>query len=377
MPIKGVWRVPHKLKNGRTRFYYYTSRHGGVKFWQCDDTPLDGKRLPPEFIAAYEEACALDRGHSPGSFARAVEDYKTRSPKYKRMTEKSRDTRVRYLEGWLEMPLKKGQKAAGAPLAVFDRRAVIKYIVDHRDANWGHSPSDADEAMFALSAFLRWAKSEGRLDWNRCEGIPAVYERPTEARIWSDAELLAFRQDADWHLDHFIRLATFVGLRLGDLVQLPRSAITREHIIIPTSKSRGRTTAIVPIVPPVRELLDEIDAKLTALRKAAKEKDREFAEPMTVLFNSRGQPWTADGLSTSFYRHRDKAIKSDDLPTIHDLRKTAATNMVIMQQHFPDQITDQVLCDMFGWTSGTLSKMKRIYVSDAAVVQAMTRSQNN
>ncbi len=46
--------------------------------------------------------------------------------------------------------------------------------------------------------------------------------------------------------------------------------------------------------------------------------------------------------------------------------------MVIMQQRFPDQITDQVLCDIFGWTSGTLAKMKRIYVSDAAVIQALT-----
>jgi integrase len=93
---------------------------------------------------------------------------------------------------------------------------------------------------------------------------------------------------------------------------------------------------------------------------------------MTVLFNSRGQPWTADGLSTSFYRHRDIALESENLPTIHDLRKTAATNMVILQQRFPDQITDQVLSDMFGWTSGTRTKMKRIYVSDAAVIRAMT-----
>jgi len=92
------------------------------------------------------------------------------------------------------------------------------------------------------------------------------------------------------------------------------------------------------------------------------------------VFNSRGKPWTADRLSTSFYRHRDKSLEGDDLPTIHDLRKTAATNMVIMQQRFPDQITDQVLCDMFGWTSGTLAKMKRIYVSDAAVIEAIANS---
>ena len=61
-----------------------------------------------------------------------------------------------------------------------------------------------------------------------------------------------------------------------------------------------------------------------------------------------------------------------DRPTIHDLRKTAATRMVILQKRYPKVITDGVLTDMFGWSAGTLAKMKRIYVSDAAVITAMT-----
>lgn len=363
MPIKGVWRVPYKLSNGRVRYYYYTSRNGGVKFWQCDDKPLDGQRLPPEFITAYEKAQNLERGPIMGSFEKAFNDYQVRSTKFAKMAPKSQRTRVRYLEKWLEMPLKKGQRAAVAPLAVFDSRNVIKYIIDHRNKAWGHSPSVADEAMFALSAFLRWAKSEGRIDWNRCEGIPAMYERPTQARIWTDAERTKFLETAPWQVDHFYRLASFLGLRLGDLVKLPRTAIKREHVIIPTSKSRGQNSAIVPIVPPLRNLLEEIDAK----------RAKFDAEPLTVLFNSYGKPWTEDGLSSSFYGHRDTVFADkEDRPSIHDLRKTAATNMVILQKQFPDLITDQVLVDMFGWTLGTLAKMKRIYVSDAAVVEAMT-----
>lgn len=62
-----------------------------------------------------------------------------------------------------------------------------------------------------------------------------------------------------------------------------------------------------------------------------------------------------------------------DLIDIGNLRKTAATHMVILQKQFPDLMTDSVLTDMFGWTQGTLAKMKRIYVSDAAVITAMTR----
>ena len=103
------------------------------------------------------------------------------------------------------------------------------------------------------------------------------------------------------------------------------------------------------------------------------------ASPVTLLFNSRSKPWTPDGVSTSFYRIRDRVFAGTaDGPSIHDLRKTAATHMVILQKSHPELITDQVLTDqvltdMFGWTPGTLAKMKRIYVSDAAVITAMTR----
>lgn len=362
MPIKGVWRVPYKLASGKVRFYYYTSRHGGVRFWQSDGKPVDEARLPTDFIGAYEQASSLERAPAPGSFGRAVTDYQERSPKFRRMSEKGKRARKRYLDGWLDMPLKKGQRAETAPLAVFDQRGAIKYIIDHRDKSWGHSPSVADEAIFALSAFLNWAKSEGRLDWNRCDGLPNVYERPTEARVWSEDEQLRFLNEAHWKLNHFFRLALFTGLRLSDLVRLPVTAQRAEHILIPTGKSGGKATAIVPIVPPLRKLLADLETKRETFKVA----------PMTLLFNTRGRSWTADGLATEFYRHRKSALKSDEPPTIHDLRKTAATQMVILQQRFPHAITDQVLCDMFGWTRGTLDKMKRIYVSDAAVIEAMT-----
>jgi integrase len=360
MPIKGVWRVPKTLSGGTVRHYYYTSRSGGVLFWQCDGAPLDGKRLPLEFITAYENATRLERPRADGSFQRAVEDYRRRSPKFLRMSPKGRRARIRYLDAWQDMPLKGGRRAGLAPLAVLDQRGVIPYILAYRTARWGQSPSTADEAIFALSAFLRWAKSEGRLDWNRCEGLPGLYQPRPEARVWSAAEQEAFLASAPWPLSAFFRLALFTGLRLGDLVRLPLSAVTADHIILPTSKSGGRNTAIIPIIAPLRELLAEIEDH----------REKLGAKPATLLFNSWGRPWTADGLKTSFYRHREAAL-SGDKPSIHDLRKTAATNMVILQKTFPE-ISDGVLCDLFGWTPGTVSRMKRIYVSDAAVIRAMT-----
>lgn len=364
MPIKGVWKVPRTLAGGRKRWYYYTSRQGGVCFWRSDDKPVDERRLPTEFVRAYEEALNVERGHVAGSFERAFHEYQKKCKRFARLKLKSQNARLRYLESWLDLPLKAGMPARKAPLSLFDQKRIVPYIIDHRDKVWGHSPSAAHEATIALSAFLRWCVGTGKLDTIKTVEIEAVYERPIDqARIWEPNERTLFLQTAPWQLQLFFELEEFVGLRLEDAVRLPLTAIKREHIIIPTGKSGGQNYAIVPIIPPLRALLDRVEEK----RKTFK------AQPMTVLFNSRGRPWTPDGLSTSFYRHRDNVLSGDDRPTIHDLRKTAVTNMVVRQHEYPALITDKVLTDMFAWTAESFPTMKRIYVSDSAVIEALTR----
>lgn len=366
MPIKGVHRVAKPLANGNVRYYYRTARQGGVTFWECDGKPLDGKRLPAGFIEAYTDALDVERGVTPGSFEQAFHEYQEKSAKFKRMVDKSRETRVRYLTAWLDMKIRNGQLARTSPLEIFDRKEVVPYIVKHRDETWGHSLSVADEAMIALSAFLTWCMGEGKLDTNKVSAIPSQYERPVDsARIWSDGEVAAFMTAAPWQLEHFLELALFTGLRLQDLIRLPVTAVRDHHIIIPTGKSKGAATAIVPIIPPLRALLKRIEVRRKKLK----------ASPTTLLFNSKGKPWSKEGsgLATSFYKVRDRVLKDPaDRPTIHDLRKTAATRMVILQKRYPKVITDGVLTDMFGWSAGTLAKMKRIYVSDAAVITAIT-----
>jgi len=279
------------------------------------------------------------------------------------MSDKGRRGRVRYLEMWQDMPMKNKRPAGEAPLAAFDLRSIIPRLTAYRDQTWGHSPSAAEEAQVALSAFLTWAKTDGRLDFNRLSGVPSPYVRVEKQRLWSAQEQALFIQSAPEHLKLAFRLLILTGLRLGDLVRLPVTAVRREHVIIPTGKSGGRREAIIPLIEPLRAVLDEC---------------REFRgrfdlAQTTVLVNSRGMPWTADGFSTSFNRQRAAVGlgSADNGPTIHDGRKTAATNAVILQQRYP-VISDAVLTDWFAWTPADLEKMKRIYVSDAAVIAAIT-----
>ena len=362
MSIDGIHVVRRKLASGAVRYHYYAYR-GGPKFWESDGERVDEKRLPDGFPQAYTTAIEDENRPAAGTFGRALALYRERSPKFKRMRPKGKMARIKYLDKWSEMPMRNTKPARMAPLEAFDSRGIIRRITAYRDRVWGHSPSAADEAVIALSAFLTWCRKEGMLDWNRAQGIDSVYERPVSARVWEAGEQAAFLLMAPQHVRWAFQLALFTGLRLSDLVRLTVADRTREHLIIPTGKSGGRNTALVPLVPELRDLLEELDAERARLAVA----------PTTLLFSSRGTPWTADGLKSSFYRIRDRAVEAEDKPTIHDLRKTAATHMVVLQQKHITLITDALLCDMFGWTLGTLTKMKRIYVSDTAVIEAMSR----
>lgn len=365
MSIHGMHVVSKSLATNKRRYYYYAYR-GGPLFWKSDNKRIDdhGKRLPQDFLAAYNTAMACEQKPSGNSFSSAITSYREKNITFKKMKPKGQIARLKYLEGWLNMDLNNGLKASEAPLSVFDSRRIIKFITSYRDATWGHSPSTADEAVIALSAFLTWCKKDGRLDWNRAQGIDPLYERPTQARLWSEEEQQSFLTTAPWHLGCAFRLLLLTGLRREDIARLPLSARRRQHLIVPTGKSRGRNTALLPVTPPLGELLDELDDARAKLRTA----------PLTILFSSRGAPWTSEGLGSSFDRHRSRIGlgPKDGGPTIHDMRKTCATKLFILQQEYPTQISDQVFIDLFGWTSGTLAKMKRIYVSDDAVIKALT-----
>ena len=367
MSIKGIHVVRKSRPGGKVRYYYYTYR-GGPQFWTSDNQRIDlpGKKLPETFLAAFAEHRDHERLPPRDTFARTVVLYRSKCAAYKRMKPKGRAARSKYLEKWLEMPLAHGRIARDAPISVFDSRKIIRFITGYRDTVWAHSASSADEAVIALSAFLTWCKRDGRLDWNRASGIEQIYRRPTEARIWSADEQHKFVSTAPDQLKWAFQLLLHTGLRREDLTRLPISAVRKEHILIPTSKSGGRQTALIPITPPLRDLLNELQSARQELK----------TPPTTILFSSRGQPWSAEGFGTSFDRHRTKIGlgPKNGGPTIHDMRKTCATHMVILQHQYPSLISDQILIDLFGWTEKTLTKMKRIYVSDRAVIKAMSEA---
>ena len=360
VPIKGLHIVRKRLANGVDRYYYYPFRSSKSCFWYTDNYRYDlrTQKLPQEFISKYEAAIRASKQNAPeDTFGALIVDYlgNPESP-YQRLAPATKRDRRKYLDLVREMKLKGGKPAERAPLAAFENKRMRKYIGAWRQT-MSATPKKADEAKIALSAVLQWGVALGELSFNVCHGIPNIYERKEEARTWCDDEQAAFLSDASTVLRLAMLFIRWTGVRRKDAAEMTVEAMQYgEHLVWASSKSRRRHELLIPILPELRPVL----AELAVLRQSFE------APPPTILFSSRGTPWTVNGLSASFNKHR---VKHDIEPSIHGLRKTAATDWIIHQTKRPDLITDDMICDQFDWTRATLKRMKRIYVDRSAVVE--------
>ncbi len=200
--------------------------------------------------------------------------------------------------------------------------------------------------------FVSHAVDLDKLSTNPCEGIKTLYRNDRAEIIWTDADLAAFKEVASPEVWWAVNLAAHTGLRAGDLKHLSWSHIGLQAITIPTSKSRGRITAVVPLYDALRDVLAAIPRRSTV-----------------VLTNEKGRPW-ADGVNGSSFRNaRDKALGARGLH-FHDLRGTAATRF-----HQGD-LTNREIAEVMGWDEAQVEKIIRRYVSRSAVTESMIRRLN-
>lgn len=154
---------------------------------------------------------------------------------------------------------------------------------------------------------------------------------------------MAAEKDFPAHLMRALRMASLTGLRLGDLVRLEWSQVGKQTIIVEKTRKRGGR-AIIPIVPELRALLDDIGG-----------------ESGPVLLNSRGKRWTESGLETVWQRRKPAGFDR----RIHDLRGTYATLLA------SKGLTDDEIARVIGWTAKEVSAIRARYVDEARVVVSM------
>lgn len=334
--LKGLFWTSKDRKSGKA-FYYYAWRGGPLLL--KTSKKLDS--ATPELLKAYNNAIASRRRGIEGMVAGLIRDYRE-SPEFMRLAPR---TKADYLT-WLDRIL---ERFGDMPLEAADDRGVVRHFLAWRD-DWRHSPRQADQAIATLRMLLAWGKVRGRLDFNRAEGIGKLYSADKSQGVWTDEEIARAAAAASPEVSRAIRLASWIGLRLGDLVDLRWDQVHDGYIDRPTNKSRGKRLARIPLTQEAKAILGEL----------------ERVAP-TVLVNSRGNAWTPHGLSHAI---TDAARSADVQLTTHDLRRTCATRLARLG------FSDQEVSDIMGWTTDSVQQLRRVYVDrDAVILSAIERLQ--
>jgi integrase len=219
----------------------------------------------------------------------------------------------------------------------FDRAEIRPHIHRWR-LQWKDRPRTADYALQVLSSVMAFAAgSEGLIRENPCHHLEKLYKANRAELIWTPDDLTKLAAVAAPEVMMCANLAALTGLRRSDVIRLSWSHVNEPWISIVASKNRQRVD--IPIYAELRELLDSIPKKAT-----------------TMLTNSRGRPWSANGWSTAW--NRAKSAAGIDLH-FHDLRGTAATRL------YAADIAVRDIAWIMGWSETSVEKLIDRYVRKA------------
>ena len=357
--IKGLHFI-EKRRPGKESIWYIYAHRGGPRIyksvgWKRPTLTTDTLR---KLVAAQEELIEQMKG--PETLNDIIRDWRFHSPDWRLLADSTKRTWGSNLD---QIDLKWGK----TPITVWSDARMVGKVVAWRDSR-ANTPRSADFGVTVLRALLRFARLRSKVTINVAEGIPQLYRNGSRAEIvWTDDDLQKFRDASRElnmaHLDDGLRLAALTGLRRADLVSLTWDDVREDTIEKKAAKvSRGRRrTAIIPRIPELDELLNELRTRPRA------------AGVNTVLVNSFGKPWSVHGFGGSFGRVRDHASivhvdpESGETKTkhIHDLRGTFCTHLILAG------LSDQEAAQIMAWSPDQVAGIRRCYVDQRRVVMAI------
>ncbi|MET4190753.1 MULTISPECIES: tyrosine-type recombinase/integrase [unclassified Bradyrhizobium] len=336
--LKGI----HKVKSKGSTYYY--AWRGGPPL-RDETTGKFYEPGTPAFLKAYNAAIEELRTPDNDRFRSLVVKYKAS----KAFTDLASVTKL----GWGRWLDKITEHFGDLRIKAFDH-PNMKLAIRQWRGKWADTPRYADQGLTVLSVVLTYAIDPlGRLSVNACDGIKRLYTANDRSEIiWTDDHVARAKAATNVQTGWAIDLAGHSGLRESDLVALAWSHIGEYAIELPTSKSRGKRVAIVP-------LYDELRAVLAGIPKIA----------TTVLTNTERLPWNVAALGKSITRAKQAAKIEDDIH-FHDLRGTAATKF------YTADIPIRVIAEICGWEERTVDKIIRKYVGRQAATQALIAQLN-
>lgn len=358
------------------RWYIYAWR-GGPKIRVAEQPTKP--RLTREDIAAIAAAQAV--AEAPKDTIHGLSTAWQRSRDWKLLAPSTRDTWGLCLgtieTKWGTVPLRLFGDPRMTPKLVKWRDALAVQVPAGKDDKGKRTPAKggprtADEHLKVLSLMLTWGQLRGLVACNVAAPVPRLWQSGNrEEIIWLPEDCAAFDAVAPQWLRDARRLAEFTGLRRADLVALRWDEITETHIARSAAKkSRGkRRRTIMPIVPGLRTLLEELKARPRP------------ADSQTVLVGAKGQPVKAATLTAEFISYRNKANdgqgiwhrsayddEADEAKTLHDIRGTFATKLMTLPG---GSLTDDQIATVMGWTTKQVAAIRKRYVDEAAIVVAI------
>lgn len=345
--LPGAHRVIRRKKNGRTYIYLYA--------WRGRDAPQLGafsgaslaeaeakERLAAADIAA--SWASLQKPISnPGFMSGLIADFREHEiPKMAKTTQKVWRGHLDVIEDVFGATSLRAMQKRGA-------RTLIKRWHE----SMGAQPRTANYRLTVLVRVLNWGVDEERLDRNPATAITRLDEGPGRASItWTQDELKQLLSHCKPPVARAVRLAALTGLRLTDVVQLNWSEVEADVIARPTSKSRRKQRASIPLYPELRALLAECP------RIGPK-----------VITNSRGKPWKdGDSFDSSLRPALNKVRDAGNDKHFHDLRGTAATAM------FCGGLTVRQIGLALGWSESETEKRLHDYVDLDAAQRALSNN---
>lgn len=338
--LPGAHRVRVTLARGRVGEYWYASR-GGPRILHAtaaSDAALarEVDRLTPEAIKQFQALSGRSpsRQFIPGLIALYLD-----SPEFAKLAARTKKDLRRALD------------VARIDLAELEVKAlegagVRRDLLAWRDGYADH-PKTADGYLGALALVIGWAHKRGEIPAHPLQNWPRIYTVDRADVIWTKPDLIKLLKGADPDFRRAVLVATFTGLRLGDLVRLTWADVGADAITLATSKSRGKRVAIIPITPKLSAVLKQIGRK----------------DVGAVLTHSRGKPWTGWGVQTAMQRAKtERGIKGLRL---HDLRGTAATHLVRCGLPLAD------VASALGWAPAKVEAIARRYVNAEAIAAGM------
>lgn len=291
--LKGINRVRKRLADGSSVEYWYAWK-GGPR--------LPGKPGDAEFIAAYNKAVEQRIQPPAGSLVSVLTAFQ-HSSEWHDLAERTRTDYTRLInvieKEFGDMPIS----------GLSDRRARAVFL-EWRDKRARSSRRQADYGWQVLARILSWALGRGLVPANPCEKGGRVYRGSRAEFVWTDDDEARFLAAAPKHLHLPLMLALWTGQRQGDLLRLNWTQYDGEVIRLRQSKTGRRV--VIPAGAPLR-------AALEPLRQKAG----------TILLNSDGEVWTADGFRSSWRKACGKCGITG--VTFNDLRGTAVTRLAMVE----------------------------------------------